>query len=108
MHELALMGDLVSAVEAQIEGRIRAVRLEVGALSCVMPDALRFCFDVCAQGTRLEGATLQIHTIAALGRCRACGAELALDGPVTPCPCGSVDVEVLAGHELRVREVEVE
>src|SRR3954471_13535299 len=64
MHELALMDGLVSAVGERIpEGRITAVRIEVGLLAAVLPDALRFCFDICTSGTRLEGATLDIREV---------------------------------------------
>jgi hydrogenase nickel incorporation protein HypA/HybF len=40
------------------------VRLEIGRLSSVMPEAIRFCFDVCARGTALEGAELEIVELA--------------------------------------------
>jgi hydrogenase nickel incorporation protein HypA/HybF len=61
MHELALMEDLVAAVGEEIrDGQIRVVRLVIGRETCVSPEALRFCFDVCARGTSLEGAALDI------------------------------------------------
>ena len=55
------MEDLIAAVIDQIHDReILVVRLEVGRASGVMPEALSFCFDVCAHGTSLEGARLDI------------------------------------------------
>jgi hydrogenase nickel incorporation protein HypA/HybF len=109
MHELALMESVVAAVSERIgEARVNLVRLEIGQLAAVVPDALRFCFDVCTQGTRLEGAVLDIVEIPGRGRCRACAAAIALDGPLALCPCGSADIEVCAGQELRLKEVEVE
>jgi len=108
MHELALMESLVATVEREVAGRVMAVRLEVGALSAVVPDALRFCFDLCVEGTRLQGAELEILEVPGRGRCRRCAEELAIDGPLWPtCRCGSPDVEIVAGRELGVREVEV-
>jgi hydrogenase nickel incorporation protein HypA/HybF len=66
LHELGLMDDLVCRVESELAGQCAlVVRLEVGRLAGVLPDALRFCFDVCARGTRLEGATLEIIETAA-------------------------------------------
>lgn len=65
MHELALMQDLVTSVEEQLErGRVTRVWLEVGKRTCVAPDALRFCFEICSEGTALEGATLEIQAAA--------------------------------------------
>jgi Zn finger protein HypA/HybF involved in hydrogenase expression len=34
--------------------------------------------------------------------------ELALSGRVDPCPCGSLDIDVVGGKELRIRTVEVQ
>ena len=108
MHELALMESLVAAVQEHVaEGRVVAIRLEIGRLAAVVPDALRFSFDVCAQGTRLEGARLDIVPIDGRGRCRACGEERCVDTRFSACGCGSFDVALLAGEELRVRELEV-
>lgn len=108
MHELALMESLVETVRESVgEARVTLVRLEVGRLTCVVPEALSFCFDVCVSGTSLEGAAIEILEIEGRGRCRACGRERAVELPGGPCGCGAVDVEVLAGEELRLKEVEV-
>lgn len=108
MHELAMMESIVDAVEEQVgPARVSCVRLQIGSLTGVVPDALRFCFDVCARGTTLEGARLEIDEIPGRGRCRACGSEMALVTFVDLCPCGSAELEITAGRELRVRELEV-
>jgi hydrogenase nickel incorporation protein HypA/HybF len=108
MHELALMESLVTAVEEQVEApRVVAVHLQVGELTCVAADALRFCFDVCVRGTRLEGAELCIESIPARLRCERCGPVAASEGLAGMCACGSAEVDVLEGRELRVRGVEV-
>ena len=61
MHELALATEVVAICAARADGaRVIRVRLEVGRLAAVLPDALRFCFDACANGTAVEGATLDI------------------------------------------------
>jgi hydrogenase nickel incorporation protein HypA/HybF len=39
---------------------VHVVRLEVGRQACASPHALRFCFEICAHGTALEGAALDI------------------------------------------------
>ncbi len=108
MHELSLMESLVTTVAEEVgAARVMTVRLEVGALTCVVPAALRFCFDVCTNGTPLEGAEIDIVEIPGRARCRACAVELSVDVDAALCPCGSADLEVLAGLELRLKEVEV-
>ena len=110
MHELALMESMMCAIGERLgEAKVVRVRVEVGTLMAVMPGAMQFAFESCAQGTGMEGARLEIDQITARGRCRACGSEAELDGVVALCAaCGGADVEVVAGGELRIREVEVE
>jgi hydrogenase nickel incorporation protein HypA/HybF len=108
MHEVALTESILDAIRGRLgDARVVRVRLEIGRLNAVLPDAMRFAFATCTQGTPLDGARLEIDEIAARGRCRACAAELGLDGVVALCGCGSADVEVIAGRELNIKEVEV-
>jgi hydrogenase nickel incorporation protein HypA/HybF len=106
MHELAITQSVVEAVAARTgAARVAAVRLRVGKLSGVLPDAMRFCFDVVVAGTSLEGASLEIEQPEGRARCRTCAADFTLDDPILLCPCGSADVEVVAGRELVVASV---
>jgi Zn finger protein HypA/HybF involved in hydrogenase expression len=71
VHELALMEDLISAIlESSGRARVQVVRLQIGPFAGVVVEALRFCFDVCAKGTEVEGAVLDIE--------RSAGQELRL------------------------------
>jgi hydrogenase nickel incorporation protein HypA/HybF len=109
VHELALTESLVEQVRERLgERRVVRVRLEVGRLMAVVPDALRFCFEVCSRGTPLDGAVLEIDEIAARGTCRSCGAELELLEALPLCRCGSADVAIAGGNQLRILEVESE
>jgi hydrogenase nickel incorporation protein HypA/HybF len=108
MHELTLTESIVRAVDERIAPEKAAcVRLQVGRLAGVEPSALRFCFEICARGTGVEGATLEIDEIQGRGRCRQCGAEMELQSFLDACTCGSVDLVIVAGEELRIKEVEV-
>ena len=78
------------------EAKVTLVRLEIGALSGVVADSVRFCFDLVTEGTNLEGASLEIDEPPASCRCRSCGTEFAPDGPILLCACGSADVAVLS------------
>jgi hydrogenase nickel incorporation protein HypA/HybF len=61
MHELGITRNIVAIVSEQAgEQRVIRIRLTIGKLSAIMPDAIRFCFDVCAKNTPLEGALLEI------------------------------------------------
>jgi hydrogenase nickel incorporation protein HypA/HybF len=106
MHELAITQSVVDAVtERTGEAPVATVRVRVGRLAGVVPDAMRFCFDLVTAGTPLEGAVLEFEQPEGRGRCRACGANFVLADPILLCGCGSADVEVLAGRELAVASV---
>jgi hydrogenase nickel incorporation protein HypA/HybF len=108
MHELAIAEGLVDAVTDRLPGdRIALVRLEIGALSGVVADSLRFCFDLATEGTALEGAVLEISEPPAACECRTCGAGFSPDGPIVLCPCGSADVTVVSGQQLLITSVKV-
>ncbi len=113
MHEMSLTESIVEiAVEtAKREGasRVRRVFVDVGALSHVEPEALLFCFSAVSAGTIAEGATLEIARIPGAGWCMDCGKTVQLDQRFGPCPeCGRFHVQMTAGDEMRVREMEVE
>jgi len=84
---------------------VTSVGLRVGRLAGVVPDAMRFCFELVTAGTPLEGAALEFEQPDGRGRCRSCGAEFVLADLILLCECGSADVEVLAGRELAVASV---
>jgi hydrogenase nickel incorporation protein HypA/HybF len=108
MHELAITQSIVEIVEEEAgQSRVNRVTLEIGLLSGVMPDAVRFCFDVCTKGTVLEGAQLEILEKPGLGRCRDCGRTQPMDALIGECDCGSFDIECVAGDELLIKEMEV-
>jgi hydrogenase nickel incorporation protein HypA/HybF len=106
MHELAVAESVVSSVlERTGDRRVSVVRLRIGRLAGVVPDALSFCFELA--GTQLEGASLEIAEEHGRARCRRCGSDFDLDDPILLCACGSADVQLLSGRELSVTSVEV-
>jgi len=108
MHELGIAQEIVAMVSERAGGaRVTRVVLQVGKLSAVLPDALRFCFDLCVEGTPVEGAGLDIIETPGLARCRACEGEVILDRPFGRCECGGTDLEWLSGEELKIKEFEV-
>jgi len=108
MHELSIAQSVVDAVCERAAGRsVHSVRLRVGALTAVVPEAMRFCFDLAVEGTAAEGARLDIEHRPGIARCRSCGSVVELADPILLCPCGSADLEVTAGRELQIVSMEV-
>jgi hydrogenase nickel incorporation protein HypA/HybF len=108
MHELAVTQSVVDMVVERMAGRrIAAVRVRVGELSGVVPDAMLFCYDVVTAGTDLEGSRLEIERTPGRAHCRDCNQDFALDDLILLCPCGSADVQLVAGRELEVASVDL-
>lgn len=110
MHELSVTQSIVDACCERANGaRVLRVMLEIGTLSCVMPDALRFCYDVVVRDTELEGSELEIIRIPGFSRCRDCGHDVEMDDVLTSCECGSGNLErPRGGDALRVKSIEIE
>jgi hydrogenase nickel incorporation protein HypA/HybF len=108
MHELSIANGIVEICAARAgEARVTRVRLEIGQLAAVMPDAVRFCFDVCAKNTVVQGASLEILVTPGRAVCLDCGDEVAMADLVGRCACGSADLRVIAGEELKIKDMEL-
>jgi hydrogenase nickel incorporation protein HypA/HybF len=109
MHELGITQNIIAIATDHANGaRVNRITLEIGQLTAIMADSIRFCFDVCAEGTLLEGATLEIIAPAGVGQCRVCGNTVELDQPFGVCHCGSTQLDIIQGEELTIKALETE
>lgn len=109
MHELGITRNIVAIACDRARGApIRRIRVEIGQLSAIMSESVRFCFDICAEGTLADGAELEIVEIPGRGRCCACHQELDMDLPYGCCSCGSTQIEIIQGQELTIKELEID
>ena len=110
MHELALAEGVLRIVEDATRrngaARVHTVWLELGALSHVEPQALAFCFGAATRDGVADGAKLEIITTPGAAWCMPCGERVALARLGDACPrCGSHQLQVIQGDEMRVREI---
>src|SRR4051812_28889213 len=79
MHEVSIAQSLVDLVAEQVaptpQVMVRAVRVRIGALSGVVPEALQSAWAVAARRTVAAGAALRIEPQAVTLWCEACAAE---------------------------------
>lgn len=110
MHELGITQDLVDLIVQQAAGRpVVRVRVRVGRLSGLDPEALRFCFGPCSAGTIAAAAALEIEAVPGQGRCQGCGTTFPLEDYVGLCPaCGGSHLEVTGGDDFVLTTLEVE
>lgn len=61
MHELGITRNVIAICAEQAGGaKVTRVTLEIGKQAGVLAESVRFCFDICAKDTLVEGATLEI------------------------------------------------
>ncbi|NBC32179.1 MAG: hydrogenase maturation nickel metallochaperone HypA [Alphaproteobacteria bacterium] len=113
MHELSLCESILDIIEehARTHGfhTVRSVRIEVGMLSCAEPEALRFGFEVVTRGTVAEGAVLEIDRPPGEAWCWDCETLVPVADRVSGCPaCGGFRLELHAGDQMRVTELDVD
>lgn len=112
MHEMSLCKNIREIIQEQAAAdgftKVNRVWLDVGPLSCVEPDALRFGFDVVMRGSVAEGASVEITTPPAEARCLACQTTASIQQRYDPCPtCGAGPMEMIQGDELKISKLEV-
>ena len=113
MHEMALANSVLQIVEetARRHGakRVSAVCLEIGRLSHVESEALRFSFDVATRDSLADGARLEIVATEGTAWCMRCCDSVSLDRLGDPCPlCGSYQLQVTGGDDMRVKDIEIQ
>ena len=108
MHELSITQNLVAIVEGHAQGQqVKRVTLEIGKLSGVMAEAIRFCFEACTENTLLAGAQLEILEPEGEVICRRCGLEFTVQQLYEVCDCGSASLAIRSGDQLNIKEMEL-
>ncbi len=113
MHEMSLAEGVLQLVEETARRErarlVKLVVLEIGQLSSVEPEALRFCFEAVTNGTIAHGAVLEIVAVPGTGWCMLCTESVTMQERYGICPkCGSYELQATGGTEMRVKEIEIE
>jgi len=113
MHEMSLCESICQIIEenarAQGFSRVKGVWLEIGELSGVEVEAMRFGFDAVSSGTLAEGARLEIIELPGTAWCMQCQKSVPAHRRFDACPeCGGYQLQVTGGDEMRIKELEVE
>lgn len=112
MHEMSLAEGVLQLIEdaarRQEFAKVTAVWLEIGQLSGVEVEAMKFCFDAVTRDSIAEGARLEIIALPGTGWCMECSQTVPMAEVFGECPqCGSHRMQVTGGTEMRVKELEV-
>lgn len=113
MHEMSLCEGVLQVLqtEAGKQGfnKVKSVWLEIGDLSSVEAEALLFCFDVVTRNSLADGAKLNIIHVPGDAWCMQCSKNVAVKKRFDECPdCGSYQLQITGGDEMKIKELEVE
>jgi hydrogenase nickel incorporation protein HypA/HybF len=113
MHELSITQSLFDLVldQANKAGvkKVSVINLVIGDMTGIVGDSVRFYLDFIARETIIEGAKLNIKTVATRAMCRDCRKESGLREFDWTCPeCGGSNLELISGKELFVESIEVD
>jgi len=113
MHEMSICEGIIQVLEEQGRSqkytKVKTVWLEIGPLAMIENDALRFCFDAVTRNTLAQGAQLEIIELPGQAWCLQCAKMVAIRKRYDACTdCGSYQLQVTQGEELRIKELEVE
>ena len=113
MHEMGIAKQIIEIATSSIPDDlekmpVERINLKIGKMSSVVPDSLRFCFEILSRDTPLAGAELNIEVVPVVFRCMECNSEWTVNKPVFVCKkCRSGSIEIISGQELDVVSIEV-
>ncbi|MBE9168341.1 hydrogenase maturation nickel metallochaperone HypA [Pleurocapsales cyanobacterium LEGE 06147] len=112
MHEVGIMeSTLEIALEQatkQKAKRIHEIKMRIGELSGVVPEALEFAFDVVTRGTIAQEAKLNLEIIPVVCYCSSCDLQFTPTDLFYECPrCHQTSTNILKGRELELASLEI-
>jgi len=113
MHEFSIAQNLIRIVKDAVDNgnlsKVTKVKVKVGELSGVVPDALEFSFRIIADDNNMKRAQLEIDFVPLKVKCKNCKKEFKLEFPSFVCPdCSSSDLDIITGNELFLESIELE
>ena len=120
MHEASLAQGLLKLVLESVEKHnknnpnskviaIKEINCSAGIITCVEDQTLKACFELFAEKTMAEGASINISRDEIHGTCKDCGKEFLIKKKVFICPdCLSHNIDFEAKHGLILEELNVE
>ncbi|HJZ13558.1 MAG TPA: hydrogenase maturation nickel metallochaperone HypA [Acidobacteriota bacterium] len=113
MHEVGIARDILKVVNQQVPAdvahAVKSIRVKVGALARVTPEALRFGFQIASVSTPFQSAQLLVDQVPLQMECEVCLLITVGSEALPICAaCGSTRLKILSGNEMEVVEVQYE
>lgn len=126
MHDISISQAIAETVLKEARDkkarRVLSLKLEIGELTFLSPEQIRFWLKELFKGTLAEGIKIHIKKILSLIRCKSCSYEgdMGLNTdlgddylrhtyfPIMKCPkCSSFSLEIKKGKECLVKQIRI-
>jgi hydrogenase nickel incorporation protein HypA/HybF len=110
MHELSIASSILDLARRHMpDGTVlRSVKIRVGPMRGIEPQAMEFAWRACTQGSSAEKTLLELESIPWRLHCSRCGTEFDSVDLYTACACGASQVHPVGGDELLLVSIEVD
>ncbi|ADD69176.1 hydrogenase expression/synthesis HypA [Denitrovibrio acetiphilus DSM 12809] len=114
MHEASIAASLIEIVKETAANhqakKVTKVFVQIGRLAGIEIDSLQFAYDAIKEDHNIiKDSEIIIEDVRITGKCQKCGVIDTYDEMFFKCSkCGSYEVELLTGEELKITEIEVD
>ena len=113
MHEASIALNILERAQniayEHKASKIDSISVVIGALSGIVKESLLFAFDAIKLDTPAENCILKIVEVPIKINCYDCKKNVVLNDIFLICPeCGSINIEVIEGREMLIKEIEVD
>lgn len=113
MHELSIAQSILSIAENAVpkdnKAPVTAIGLQIGELSGIEIESLKFAFSIIKSDTILNKSELAIEIIKGEAACTECKTVFPISTYGTCCPeCKSYSMKIIKGREMKVLNIVVD
>ena len=110
MHELGILNSMIHTVQRVVEEQgiteVDKIVIEIGELSGIVPHYIEECWPAARYRSPMEKTELELRVIPGVVKCRDCGEVYNAVAADLACPkCGSVNMEILEGNDMIIKEI---
>jgi hydrogenase nickel incorporation protein HypA/HybF len=110
MHEVAIAANIIKIAEEELKKNngtvINKLHLEVGKLSGIVVESLRFAMEVAGNNSIIKQCEIKIDEIPARAICRSCHHEFEAMDFYVVCPkCQDIQLDFVGGKELLIKSI---
>lgn len=112
MHEWTIAQSIVELAEEEAAKEkaktIRRINLEIGTLSGVVPDALKFALEIAVKKTMLQHTLINFSIVSGKAECQSCNFQFETNELLALCPkCKMARFKILDGKQLRIKSLTI-